>query len=891
MSKPAKSRERKQLQERRFIIISIAILLLVGGTILWILNSQGIIQGSWSSILLIIFTVFGIIIGLFQWLYPVSSPTSQPSQLSQLSQTSQSHPITAEAQPLPQIIVHMPPTAAAPPLTQIPEKAPYRGIVGVPPPTDPRTIQQRQKAVQDIYSRLLRSDTTAIALTGIAGVGKSTLAALVYRYTEEQRLAGNDTFTAEALWLNVDSSVTMADLAGNLFEALHKPMPDFANLSLQNQAQALFKALNATDDARLIIFDQFENLLDWQSGHALLDRPGVGEWIDAINSQACKCRILLTTRLWPQGTHEYPPTYMQEYFVKGLELNEGIELLRKLGIEANEQELRTVVERCAGHAFALALLASLLRNRHLSLAAFFQDPTYAQLWSGNIARNLLDYIYKQQLDGAQRKLLFAFSVYREPVPPDAAQSLIEEGEAISKVQIHNDLDTLLSQHLLQAVGEGNYQLHAIVANYAQSHFVEGDEQANRTALQAAHVKAAQYYLHQLELHYPPPEQRQHMSDLEPLIEAIWQYCQADQWQAAYKLMEENSMFSKLKNWGGDAILLELYTLLLPPEKWQAERLQAAHIYNNLGVVGRALGRTQLAREHLERALRIYEKEGDRVDESWSLNHLGRVYSQIGNKEQARTYYAQALRICQQEGDRLGEATALNNLGWVCSALGQKEQEQKYYEQALSIFRKIGDRKGEASTLNNLGRVLDDLGQSVQAQEHYEQALIIFRETDNLRGEGWTLSNLGKTYYAQGKLEQARTYLEQALRIRIEVDRRGAGRTFNNLGALYASMGQQERAREHYEEALSINKALGDREGEGKTLRNFGRLYLAQQNFDVALAALLLAQQILDELQSPYRYSAQEGIDAIQQEIGAKQFADLRTRIGSRAPQVVKQALG
>src|SRR5436309_4140696 len=656
--KQRKTRERKQLQERRFIIVSITILLLVGATILWILNSQGIIRGSWSGILLIIFTVAGIIIGLFQWLYPISSPP--PPQ-------TQPHAAAVAATPAPQIIVHVPPTAPAPSLAAPGERATYRGIVGVPPPTDPRTIQQRQKAVQDIYSRLLRQDLTAIALTGIAGVGKSTLAALIYRYAEEQRRAGSGIFTAESLWLNVDSSVTMADLAGNLFEALHQPMPDFANLSLQNQALALFNALNAAEDARLIIFDQFENLLDWQSGHALADRPGVGEWIDAINSQPCRCRILLTTRLWPQGTREYPPTYMQEYFVKGLELSEGIELLRKLGVEADEQGLRSVVERCAGHAFALALLASLLRNRHLSLATFFQDPTYAQLWSGNIARNLLDYIYKQQLDAAQRRLLFAFSIYREPVPLHAAQAIIEESEAVSKVQVQSDLDALLSQHLLQAAGEGNYQLHTIVANYAQGHFIEGDERANRAALLAAHVKAAQYYLQQSETHYPPPERRQHMSDMEPLIEAVWQYCQAEQWQEAYGLMEDDSICRNIKNWGGDAILLELYTLLLPPEKWQAERLQAAHIYNNLGVLCRALGRMRQAREYIERALRIYEKEGDRVDESWSLNHLGRVYSQIGNKEQAREYYEQALRICQEEGDRLGEATALNNLVYVCNA--------------------------------------------------------------------------------------------------------------------------------------------------------------------------------------------------------------------------------
>src|SRR5438270_10496493 len=575
--KQRKTRERKQLQERRFIIVSTAILLLVGATILWILNSQGIIRGSWSGILLIIFTVAGIIIGLFQWLYPISSPP--PPQ-------TQPHAAAVAATPAPQIIVHMPPTAPAPSLPAPGERATYRGIVGVPPPTDPRTIQQRQKAVQDIYRRLLRQDLTAIALTGIAGVGKSTLAALIYRYAEEQRRAGSGLFTAEALWLNIDSSVTMADLAGNLFEALAKPLPDFANLSLQNQAQALFNALNTADETRLILFDQFENLLDWQTGHALVDRPGVGEGIDAMNSQPCKCRMVLTTRLWPQGTREYPPTHMQEYFVKGLEAHEGIELLRKLGVEADEQALRNAVERCNGHAFALTLLASLLRNRGLSLTAFFKDPTYAHLWTGNIARNLLDHTYKELLDTLQRKLLLAFSVYREPVPLEAAEMIIEDNEGFSKVQLQSALDALLAQHLLQPSGEGRYQLHAIVTSYAQRHFVEENEQANQKAVQAAHVRAAHYYSAIEAENYPPQGKRQRLSDVEPLIEAIWHYCQADQWQAAYQLMEQERIFNILRNWGGNAVLLELYKLLLPPEKWHAERLQAGHMYNNLGVVYR-----------------------------------------------------------------------------------------------------------------------------------------------------------------------------------------------------------------------------------------------------------------------------------------------------------------
>src|ERR1700758_4786689 len=80
---------------------------------------------------------------------------------------------------------------------------------------------------------------TAIVLTGIGGIGKSTLAALIYRYAEQQRHVGKGPFTAEPLWLRVDPTVAMADLAGNLCEALGKPIPDLSSLSPQNQAYAL----------------------------------------------------------------------------------------------------------------------------------------------------------------------------------------------------------------------------------------------------------------------------------------------------------------------------------------------------------------------------------------------------------------------------------------------------------------------------------------------------------------------------------------------------------------------------------------------------------------------------------------------------------------------------
>ncbi len=87
--------------------------------------------------------------------------------------------------------------------------------------------------------------------------------------------------------------------------------------------------------------------------------------------------------------------------------------------QATDAELRTAVVRCAGHALSLELLASILRrNQSLSLHSLFNNPLYAQLWTGDIA---------------------------------------------SQTGVLDALNVLLSQHLLQDSGKECYQLHAIVA--------------------------------------------------------------------------------------------------------------------------------------------------------------------------------------------------------------------------------------------------------------------------------------------------------------------------------------------------------------------------------------------------------------------------------------------
>jgi tetratricopeptide (TPR) repeat protein len=188
----------------------------------------------------------------------------------------------------------------------------------------------------------------------------------------------------------------------------------------------------------------------------------------------------------------------------------------------------------------------------------------------------------------------------------------------------------------------------IVTDYAQDHVVEGDEQANKQALKAAHARAAQYYLQRAATSCPPREQRRQISDVHDLIEAIWQYCQADQWQEAYDLMEREGIFKDLNLWGGNAILLELYQLLLPVDKWQLKGLQTARIYY----------------------------------------HLGWIYDDLGNKQEALSCYQQALSISREVGDRRGEGVTLWNIGALHFKQGCYDVALVFFLIAKSIFEEI-----------------------------------------------------------------------------------------------------------------------------------------------------------------------------------------------------------
>jgi hypothetical protein len=64
----------------RVFIAGIVILMSLSALV-WILNSEGIVQGTWATIFNVVFTVFSVILGLLQWYTQTSTVPKVPSTL------------------------------------------------------------------------------------------------------------------------------------------------------------------------------------------------------------------------------------------------------------------------------------------------------------------------------------------------------------------------------------------------------------------------------------------------------------------------------------------------------------------------------------------------------------------------------------------------------------------------------------------------------------------------------------------------------------------------------------------------------------------------------------------------------------------------------------------
>ncbi|MEU3795536.1 BTAD domain-containing putative transcriptional regulator [Streptomyces fructofermentans] len=430
--------------------------------------------------------------------------------------------------------------------------------------------------------------------------------------------------------------------------------------------------------------------------------------------------------------------------------------------------------------YPLAAIADELRESHGSLDAFIGEPPLAD------ARLAFSWSYRALTPEAAR-LFRLLALHPGPHCSVAAAASLT-ATRIRSVRIH--LAELVRAHLLFENEPGIFTSHSLLRAYARE--LVGDletPQATRTAT----TRVLDHYLHSAhsaEAVLAPHRER--ITLRRPVAHTLPERFPDQRAAAAWFDRNRPVLLAAVMQDGrhGDgtfswqlAAVLELY--LDRNGRWQQQRtvqstaitaarregdlLGQAHGHRALGFALSRLDHWEGAREHLERALHLFKELNDPHGQARVHRYGAFVANRHGRHDDALNHYAQALDLYRSAEYRNGEAGVHNEVGWTYLLLHQYEMAAEECSRSLAIHVQSGDENGQAAAWDSLGCIYLEQGHHDRALTSLQRALALYRKIQDAYLEADTLTHIADTHLASGRTDGAVRAWSQALAILEAID--------------------------------------------------------------------------------------------------------------------------
>lgn len=667
-------------------------------------------------------------------------------------------------------------------------------FVGVP--ARPRLLVGRDQQIDQLTERLVSLAPVRIALDGLPGVGKTTLAtALAYH----RRLLEH--FSDGVLWAHLGPRARPVRSLTAWADALEIDLSGLP--SVEARCAAVREAIGQR--RLLLVIDDA-----WQIDHAL-----------ALDCGGPHCAIVLTTR--NRSIAQQFADATQHEPLPPLDRAAATAFMRAMAHEVYDRAPAAVdalVQATGGLPMALHVLGAYLAapghrlTPRLSQRAIEQlaDPLarlkLAQERVGTQGRQLtIAEIVGLSLDDLQTladgdAAVNAFYALGRCAPKpariswEAALAITEAGELA--------LALLYERNLIDADDEG-IALHQTIADVA----------CTRTDAPAV-ARQRSYYL---ALATSTPDDWQRIEQNYVQIAWTWAGLPAgDPLTIAYAqalagYQERRGLWHDQLDWALRAI---------PAARATGEPAVLGELYNSAGFACCELGQPHAALPYFQAALAERQRAGDPIDLANTLNNLGTAYDDLEEFDTALGYYQQALAIHEARDNQIDAALTRSNIATTYAQQGRYEQALAQYEQALREQQAAGDAIGSARTANNLGKLHFLLDQHEQALAHFEHALQLSQATGDRDTQAETLAGMAGVLNDLARSSDALPYLHQALTLRRGTNNQAALLpVLISAGRIQAASGQGDAAVQSYTEALALAEQLGDLEKRATILELLG----------------------------------------------------------------------
>ncbi|MDX6283551.1 MAG: hypothetical protein QOH03_4622 [Kribbellaceae bacterium] len=628
------------------------------------------------------------------------------------------------------------------------------------------------------------SRVAIIAITGMGGVGKTTLAvkaahSAIAEYPDGQAyldLHGYDTAAA----------VSPLEALNYLLRAFGLSGPD---VPVQvDEAAARLRTLLASRRALIVL----DNARDAAQVQSLL--PGTG-----------RSAVIITSR------HELSGMPTAQIVRLGLlSAPEGLDLLRTTvgaaRVDREPQAAQSIVEACGLLPLALKISAGRLEARPqwplAHLAGLLEDE-----------RRRLDQLEDHELgvrasfdvsiddlaagpSAREQQAAAAFALFGVPDGPDLT---VEVAARLLDCDEHAALDALedlCNLHLVESLAPRRYRLHDLLRMYAR----ERAQASISPPLQAAVITRI----------------------LDLYASAAWQSIELGFPRSGrlpwYRAQPPVSGGPKYDEMGSALSWLDGQRPHLLALASQGVRTDGVPVVSIVRLVI-GLHTFYATRGHWLDCLRIFRTALEVVDDPRAEAHirsdLGLVLfdlarSGAGDPDASIAELHRSRELFEASDDLLGEALALANLSHVLDLNGDYEQAIDAGERALALYRKLGNGPGETTAYINIGNSQGKLGRAAAQRSSYDEAIAISTRHDAQHHLAIALLGSGIAYQLSGDLTSSADHLHRAAtKFKSLNDQLSLAEALDELGVTNRLSGDLQSSIHHHEEALTISTHYDD----------------------------------------------------------------------------------
>jgi DNA-binding SARP family transcriptional activator/Flp pilus assembly protein TadD len=683
-------------------------------------------------------------------------------------------------------------------------------------PTDVDGFAGREAALKTLHNlisgggRDARAVTVA-AVTGTAGVGKTTLAV---HWAHQVA----DRFPDGQLYVNLRGFGAAREPNQRRGGAAREPNQRRGDVS--GQAMAPADATRGFLEALGVPAQRVSPDLDTQAGLyrsllagrrmlLLLDNARDADQVRPLLPGSPGSLVVVTSRDQLAGLVATEAAQLLPLDL--LSLDESRQLLdRRLGVDRTAAEPAAtdeIIARCAQlpltlavaaaraaarPTFPLRMLAGQLRDAQSGLDSFTGgDPA-------TDVRAVFSWSYHTLSPEAAR--LFRLLGLRPgaDITAPAAASLA----GLPAAQVRPQLAELTRAHLLSQPVPGRYTCHDLLHAYATELAHRHDSDAAR---QAARHRLLDHYLHtaatasrllnphrdQVILAPPRPgvtpeeltdhEQAlgwfaaEHAVLLAAITQAAGTGFDTHAWQLTWAVADALARRGRGREWAA------AQHIALAAAGRLGEDTGQARAHRGLANAYTVLGRHADAEAHFRAALDLYQRLGETVGLARTHHNLGVLLGRQERHSEALHHAERALDLSRAGGDRAGQALAQGAVGESNARLGNYRLALRQCEQALATSKEIGYRTNEAYTWDSLGYAYHRLGQHRPAIDCYQHSIDLYQQLGNRRLEAEALTNLGGVRLDAGDPAGARAAWRAALTILEDLDHADADQVRARLG--------------------------------------------------------------------------------------------------------------